>query len=332
MSARQQREREAARLGGRGGGRPEPDEARLDDELTHQPERREPRPGDLTDLRRLSRRDWQAILGRAGKRSLSDTITDLSAALSYYSFLAIPSVLLVAFGLLGLIAPASTLHSLAAKLASIGPGQANQFLGGSVERLHGSPGQTITMTVVGFVLALWTTTGAMTAFTRALNRIYGVEETRSFVAQRVTAVKMVGIMCGAFALVFVLMIVGPGIAGRLGSTLGIGGWMQLIWWVAQWPILLSGLFAAFGTVLWLGPNVEHPRLRFLTPGSLVAALGWVVASGLFALYTANFGSYNQTWGSLSAVIVMLTWLWISGLALLFGAEVNAEAERSRGAA
>jgi len=101
------------------------------------------------------------------------------------------------------------------------------------------------------------------------------------------------------------------------------------WWVAQWPILLVGLLAAFATLLYLGPDVDHPRWEFLTPGSLVAAFLWIATSGLFAVYTAMFGSYNKTWGSLSAVIVMLTWLWLTGMALLLGAEINSEVERSR---
>jgi membrane protein len=104
------------------------------------------------------------------------------------------------------------------------------------------------------------------------------------------------------------------------------GW---IWWTLQWPILVAGLLFAFAGVLYLGPNVAHPRWRFLTPGSATAVAIWIVASGLFAVYVSLFGSYNKAWGSLAAVIVMLTWLWLSALALLFGAEINAEAERSR---
>jgi membrane protein len=94
-------------------------------------------------------------------------------------------------------------------------------------------------------------------------------------------------------------------------------------------VLIAGLLAAFATVLYLGPNVDHPKWQFITPGSLIALFVWLAASGLFAIYTSMFGAYNKTWGTLAAVIVMLTWLWLTGLALLFGAEVNAEAERSR---
>jgi membrane protein len=133
----------------------------------------------------------------------------------------------------------------------------------------------------------------------------------------------------AFVLIAVLLIFGPTIESWLGRTLGIESVLGWIWWVAQWPLLVAGLLAAFATTYWLGPDVDHPRWRVLTVGSAVAVAMWLAASGLFAVYTSTFASYNKTWGSLSAVIVMLTWLWLTGIALLFGAEVNAEIERSR---
>jgi membrane protein len=128
----------------------------------------------------------------------------------------------------------------------------------------------------------------------------------------------------------VLLIFGPPleqlVASHAGAASGVIGW---IWWIAEWPILIVGLLAAFATLLYLGPDVAHPRWRFLTPGSLFATAVWLAASGAFAVYTASFGSYNKTWGTLAAVIVMLTWLWLAAIALILGAEINAEAERSR---
>ena len=295
---------------------------------TPQPERREPKVPDpgLTDL---SKRDYKAILVRAGKKSLADGITDLAAALAYYSFLAIPSVLLVAVGLFTLIASPDAIGTLMDKVGRVTPAQTTELLGGSLRRLNENQSSSVVMTVVGFVLALWTTTGAMTAFMRALNRAYDRDESRNFVKQRVVAVQMVAAMGAAFLLVFGLLVLGPLISDWIGSALDIESVFGWIWWVAQWPVLIAGLLAAFATVLYLGPNVDHPRWQFLTPGSVLAVVVWLAASGLFAVYTAMFGSYNKTWGSLAAVIVMLTWLWLTGLALLFGAEVNAEAERSR---
>src|SRR5581483_3722603 len=133
----------------------------------------------------------------------------------------------------------------------------------------------------------------------------------------------------AFVLIAVFLIFGPQIEKHLGAALGIQSFLAYVWWVAQWPILIGGLLAAFATLLWLGPDVDDPRWHFLSAGTVVAVVAWLLTSGAFAFYTASFGHYNKTWGSLSAVIVMLTWLWLTALALLFGAEVNAETERLR---
>jgi membrane protein len=105
--------------------------------------------------------------------------------------------------------------------------------------------------------------------------------------------------------------------------------VKAVWWAAEWPLLVGGLLVAFAGILYLGPNVEHPRWRFLSFGSVFAVVVWLIASGAFAFYVSRFGSYNKAWGALSAVVVMLIWLWLSALALLLGAEINAEAERSR---
>ena len=185
------------------------------------------------------------------------------------------------------------------------------------------------MTVIGFVLAVWSITGAMNSYMTALNLAYDRPDRRSFVRKRVVALKMAAIMAVAFALVAVLTIFGPVVEHAIAARVGpFGGVLNWLWWVAQWPILLGGLLVAFAALLYLGPDIEQPRWEWLTPGSIVAALLWIGASALFAVYTATFGSYNKTWGSLSAVIVMLTWLWLTAMALLLGAEINAEARRS----
>jgi membrane protein len=293
-----------------------------------QPEHAEPKVSDpgLTDL---SKHDYKAIVIRAAKKSLSDGITDLAAALAYYSFLAIPAVLLVALGLFTLIASPDAITTLMDKIGQVAPSETTDLLGDSLRRLNQNESSSLVMTIVGFVLALWTTTGAMTAFMRALNRAYDREEKRNFVRQRLVALQMLGAMGAAFLLVFGLLVLGPLISEWIGRALDIEGVIGWVWWIAQWPVLIIGLLTAFATVLYLGPNVHHPRWQFITPGSVIAVFIWLVASGLFAIYTSMFGSYNKTWGTLAAVIVMLTWLWLTALALLFGAEVNAEAERSR---
>jgi membrane protein len=295
---------------------------------TPQPEHREEKLADpgLTDL---SKRDYKAIIIRAGKESLDDQITDLAAALAYYSFLAIPSILLVALGVFSVFADPAAVQTLIDKVGTVAPAEATALLDDSLTRMSQNNSGGWAMAAVGFVLAFWTTTGAMTSLMRALNRAYDREETRGFLRQRLSAVVMVVVMLLAFALVFGLLVMGPALSGWIGDAVGLEAVLSWLWWVAQWPVLIVGLLAAFATVLYLGPNVDHPRWTFLTPGALFAVVVWLLVSGLFAVYTATFASYNKAWGSLAAVIVMLTWLWLTGCALLFGAEINAEAERSR---
>jgi membrane protein len=299
-----------------------------EDVPTPQPERREPKLDDpgLTDL---SKRDYKAILVRAGKEALDDQITDLAAALAYYSFLAIPSILLVALGVFSVFADPAAVQELIDRVGTVAPSEATALLDDSLTRMSQNDSGGWAMAAVGFVLAFWTTTGAMTSLMRALNRAYDRDETRGFVRQRLSAIVMVVVMLIAFALVFALLVMGPALSGWIGDAIGIEAVLSWLWWVAQWPVLIVGLLAAFATVLHLGPNVDHPRWQFITPGALFAVVVWLLVSGLFAIYTATFASYNKAWGSLAAVIVMLTWLWLTGCALLFGAEINAETQRSR---
>ena len=309
-------------------GRPVPDEAPLEEAPPPQPERREPTLGDPgpTDL---SARDWFAIVKRAGKETIADNMPMIASALAYSTFMAIPSVLLVTLGVFTLVAGPDTITTLMDKLGTVMPAQATELLGSSLQRLQEKPSSGLVMTIVGAVLAVWAVTSAMTGYMTAVTLAYDREDSRGFVKKRGTALVMAAVIAFAFVLVAVLLVFGPPIERYLGDALGIQGVLGYVWWAVQWPVLIVGLLAAFATLLYLGPDVDHPRWRFLTIGSAIAVVVWLAASGAFAVYTATFGSYNKTWGSLAAVIVMLTWLWLTALALLFGAEVNAEAERSR---
>jgi membrane protein len=277
----------------------------------------------------LSARDWVAVTKRAVKKMLRDNMTMIASALAYSSFFAIPSVLLAVVGTFTLVAGPSTIDTVVQHLGQVMPPQATQLIRGSLVRLDNKPSAGLTITIVGFVLAFWSMTGAMTSYMTAVNLAYDRQDRRNFVKKRLTALVMVVCVGTAFLLIAVLLIFGPPIEKAIGEALGIQSLLQYVWWIAQWPILIAGLLAAFATLLWLGPDLEHPRWRFLTLGSAIAVAVWLVASGAFAVYTSKFGSYNKTWGSLAAVIIMLTWLWLTSLALLFGAEFNAEVERSR---
>ncbi|HEU4451092.1 MAG TPA: YihY/virulence factor BrkB family protein [Gaiellaceae bacterium] len=311
------------RPNGPGDGESLPEEA-----PTPQPERheRELRDPEISDL---SRRDWKAVFLRAAKETKADNVTDIAAALAYYAFLAIPAALLVSLGVFSVLAGPETIDRLLEKLGTVVPAETIELLEESLTRAIENQSGGLVMIVLGFLLALWTTTGAMNALMRGLNRVYDRDETRGFVKQRVTALGMLVCMLLAFALSFGLLVLGPVISDWLGGLLGLESAFGWIWWTLQWPILVGGLLLAFAGILFLGPNVDHPRWRFLTLGSGVAVAIWIVASGLFAVYVSLFATYNKAWGSLAAVIIMLTWLWLSALSLLFGAEINAEAERSR---
>jgi membrane protein len=292
------------------------------------PERHERRLDD-PGLRDLSRRDFVAILKRAVKEARADNITDYAAALAYYVFLALPSLLLVAVGVFTLVAGENAIDTLLSKLGTVAPQQTVQLVGDSLRQITSHRSSGLVLVIIGSALALWTSIGAMTAVIRALNVAYNRQETRNFFRLRGAALTMLFFAFIAFLLAFGLLVLGPQLSNWLGSAVGMKSAFKIIWWAAQWPVLIGGLLSTFAAILYFGPNVKHPRWHFLTPGAIVAVIVWLVASGAFAFYVSKFGSYNKAWGSLAAVIIMLTWLWLSGLALLFGAEVNAEAERSR---
>jgi membrane protein len=270
-----------------------------------------------------------ATLERAGRNMLAHNMPMFASALAYSSFFAIPSVLLVVVGLFTLIAGPQAITSLIQSFGHVMPAQATQLLGDSLQRLDQRPSTAVAMTVVGLILAVWSTTGAMTGYMTALNIAYGCDDTRGFLQKRKVALMMAACIAFAFLLIATLLIFGPQLEKLVGSAIGAPHLVGYLWWVLQWPILVIGLLAAFTIMLYLGPDLasEQRRWQLITPGAAVAVVMWLVASGLFAVYTAKFGSYNKTWGSLSAVIVMLTWLWLSALALLFGAEIDAQIER-----
>jgi membrane protein len=303
--------------------RPLPDEA-----PEPQPEHEEPRLEDPSPTD-LSRRDYVAILKRSVKQANEDHITSLAAALAYYAFLAIPATLLIAAGLFGLIAGPDAVNTVIDKLQGIIPSQASNLLEDSLRRLTEKQGTSITLVAVGGLLALWSLSGAMQNVMWALNTAYGRDETRGLVRRRIVAGAMAVFALMASALSLGLLVLGPHLSRWIGDAIGNKTVVEIVWWAAQWPILIGGLLLAFAVIYYLGPNVEHPKWHFLTFGSVFAVVIWLVASGAFAFYASRFGSYNKAWGSLAAVVVMLTWLWISSVALLLGAEINAEAERSR---
>jgi membrane protein len=277
-------------------------------------------------LRDLQMREWWQIGVAAGRSALANHVTLLASALAYSTFFAIPSLLLVAVGIFTLAADPGGIDSLLSGLRGAIPAQALDLLGSSLKQIHSRAHTSVLLIVVGTLLALWSLTGAMSAFMTEISAAYGIRDTRSFLGRRRIAFKLV--LCFLLALVVVggLLVFGPTLSGWLGRATGHESLVSWIWWAAEWPLLIGALLAIITVMLWLAP-VQRPSWRELLPGALLATALWVVSSGGFAYFTATFDNYNKTWGSLSAVIVTLVWLWLTSLALLLGAELNAEAAR-----
>jgi membrane protein len=282
--------------------------------------------GDLSDL---SVRDYVGVVYRGIKRALAHNVTNLAAAIAYYAFLAIPSALLVAVGAFSVFAGPDAINNVLDHLSPVMPASAVNLIGDTLTRTTQAQSGGLVMIVVGFLLALWTLSGAMQTVMWALTAAYERDETRGFVKKRLIAVTLIFCVVVSFALVFVLLVLGPDASRWVGSAVGNTTLVRWVWWTAEWPILLVGLLTMFAIVLYMAPNVVPRKWQFITPGAVFAVVVWLVASGLFAVYTSNFSTYNKAWGSLAAVIIMLTWLWVSALALLVGGEINAEVQRCR---
>ncbi len=272
-----------------------------------------------------ARRAW-TILRRAVDEAREDRITTTAQALAYSVFLAIPASFLVVLGVFSLAADPEDVANLVDRLETVMPPEAADLLGESLERSAGSSSSGILLTVVGLLVALWTTTSAATALMDGIQTAYGGRDERGFVTRRLVALVIVACLLVAALLLVGLLVLGPHLERWLGEATGEPGLTRWLWWTAQWPILLGALLLAFTVVLTLGRFGTGRRLRLFSPGAVVALVIWLAASGGLAFYSASFGSYEKTWGTLSAVVVTLVWLWLGGAALLFGAEINAEVE------
>jgi membrane protein len=273
-------------------------------------------------------RGWLDLLVRAGKSAVADEVPMLASALAFNAFLAIPATLLLVVGLFSLVADPTAIDDVMEKLGTVAPGEAVTLVQDSLLQLQQRTSTGLTMTIVGLVLALWTTTGAMSTIMAAVNRAYWLDDKRTFPVKRLIALALVLVVGFALLLVAALLVLGPHIERWISDALDTG-WVGWVWWTAEWPLLIGVLFLAFSALFALATDDSNRRWRLVSPGAAIAVVLWLVASAGFAVYASDFGAYNKTWGSLSAVIVTLVWLWLSGLALLFGAEVDAEWERSR---
>ncbi|GAB3272505.1 YihY/virulence factor BrkB family protein [Sinomonas notoginsengisoli] len=284
------------------------------------------KPGRVRDIKKHS---WKYIGGKTLREFGNDNCADLAASLTYYAVLSLFPALLALVSLLGLFGQAEkTASGMLDILQSVAPGSSAEAVRGPVEELVNSPAAGLAL-IGGVLGALWSASGYVGAFGRAMNRIYEVEEGRGFVRLRGT---MLALTVGAVVIVAIisamLVLSGP-VAEAVGSTIGLGGATVLVWDLAKWPVALILIIVLIALLYYFTPNVKQPKFRWISMGSIIAIVVLAVATVGFGFYVGNFGHYNKTYGALGGVVILLLWLWIVNMSLLFGAEFDAETERGR---
>jgi membrane protein len=282
-------------------------------------------PDTPTDL---GGKSWFAVLKRTITEFKEDNLTDWAAALTYYGILAIFPAILAMVSILGLVGDSAT-QPLIDNLGKVAPGPAKDIFTSAITNLQKSSGAAGIAFVVGLALALWSASGYVAAFMRAANAIYDVEEGRPIWKTLPTRVLTTLVLMVMLAAVAIGVTLTGGLAKAVGNVIGVGDSAVQVWNIAKWPVILIVVMTMFAFLYWATPNVKHPKFRWVSPGGIVGVLLWIIASAAFAFYVASFASYNKTYGALGGVIVFLVWLWISNIAILLGAEFNAELERGR---
>jgi len=282
-------------------------------------------PDQPTDLPREA---WPAVLKRTLREFNADHLTDLAAALTYYGVLAMFPMLIVIVSLLGLVGHSVT-QPLINNLNTVGPGPAKSIVTSAIDNIQSRPGTAGVLFVVGLAGALWSASGYIAAFMRAANVVWDVEEHRPAWKTYPLRVGVTFITVVLLTLSAAGVVLTGSLAGKLGNLIGVGSTAVTVWDIAKWPVMALVVSLILAILYYAGPNVRQPGFRWVSPGSLVAVLLWIVVSALFAFYVANFSSYNKTYGALASVVVFLVWLWLTNLVILLGAELNAEIERGR---
>jgi membrane protein len=268
------------------------------------------------------------VMKRTMREFKADNLTDLAAALTYYGVLAIFPMIIVLVSVLGLVGHSAT-QPLIDNLGKVAPGPAKQIFTSAIHNVQSGTGTAGILFVAGLLGSLWSASGYIAAFMRASNVIWDVEEGRPIwktipIRLGVTLVTVVLLTVSALAVVLT-----GGVATQVANVLGLGHTAVTVFDIAKWPIMLLLVSLILAILYYAAPNVRQPGIRWVSPGSAVAVIAWIIASAAFAFYVANFSSYNKTYGALGSVVVFLVWLWITNVVILFGAELNAELARGR---
>jgi membrane protein len=280
-------------------------------------------PGDV------HKRSWLYVLKKTAREFTSDQCTDIAAGLTYYGVLALFPALIAIFSLLGVFGQGqAATDAILGIVDDVAPGGTADVVRGPIEQFASSPAAGFAL-VSGIVVAIWSASGYVTAFSRAMNRIYEIEEGRPFWKLKPAQLLVTVIAIVLVVVAAVILVVSGPVADAVGSALGIGETATFIWSIAKWPLLALVVVLILAVLYWATPNARQPKFRWLSLGALLAIVVLVIATLLFGLYVANFSNYDKTYGSLAGIVIFLLWLWIVNNAILFGAEFDAELERGR---
>jgi membrane protein len=277
----------------------------------------------------MPRRSWFGVLKRTVKEFQDDNLTDWAGALTYYGLLSLFPMLLALVAVLGLVGQEDTINEFVDGFRQAGLGEIADNVSKPLEGVVQNRGGAGALVGFGLVTAFWSASGYIGAFIRASNSIYEVEEGRPFWKLRPLQVLITLVMVLLLSLVALAVVITGPLAEAVGNVIGLGDTAVTAWSFAKWPVMLVIVMGLIAGLYYVAPNVRQPRFRWITPGGVVAVVLWVIASVGFGVYVANFGSYNKTYGTLGGVITFLVWMWISNLAVLLGAEFDAELERER---
>jgi membrane protein len=272
---------------------------------------------------------WGSTLKRTLKGFKQDKLNHWAAALTYYAVLSLFPALLVMVSLVGLLAdPATVTKFLTDVIGSLGPSSAVETFQGPIESITSNRGAAGILAIVGVVAALWSASGYVSAFADASNSIYDVEEGRPFWKLKPLQLLVTLVCILLVAITAIALVISGPLATAIGGAVGLSDAAVTAWQFGKWPVMLLLVVGILHLLFYSGPNARVTH-KWITAGTVIALVAWIFASIAFALYVANFGSYDKTYGTLGGVVVFLLWLWITNMAILFGVEFNSETERAR---